>query len=283
VAALGERVPGQSGHLDPDTFYSPRSWDAALAAAGAAIDATCAALTGEVSHAAAFVRPPGHHAESDRAMGFCLLNNVAVAAAAARAAGAHRVAIVDWDVHHGNGTQQIFWRDPAVLYCSVHQFPFYPGTGGSGEIGEGQGRGTTINVPLPAGMAEAEYQYVFDRIFLPALRAFAPEVILISAGYDAHRDDPLAQMRLEGRSYVALAAQLRSLSLPLVAILEGGYDLEAVATSAAGTLEVLLGAEPAAAPDSADCAPAAQRSCARTTLALAGTALGEALASEQVG
>jgi len=279
VDLLAQNVPGRVGYLDPDTYFSARSWDAACAAAGVAVDAAMAALTHEVDHAAAFVRPPGHHAESRRAMGFCLLNNVAVAVAAARARGAQRVAIVDWDVHHGNGTQEIFWRDANVLYLSVHQYPFYPGTGANQEIGEGEGRGYTINVPLPAGMGEPEYAHVFDRIFVPALRAFEPDLIVVSAGYDAHRADPLAQMELEAKSYFALALRLRALERPLVAILEGGYDLDAVAASASATVDALLGTEALGrpAPDAA-CAPAAARSCARTVAALAGTPLVDALA-----
>jgi acetoin utilization deacetylase AcuC-like enzyme len=208
-------------------------------------------------------------------MGFCLINNVAVAAAAARAAGAARVAIVDWDVHHGNGTQEIFWRDPSVLYASVHQYPFYPGTGACEEIGEGPGRGTTVNVPLPAGMGPPEYERVFAEIFIPALDAFAPDIIVVSAGYDAHRDDPLARMELDAKTYAMLAAGLAGRGR-LVVALEGGYDLQGVATSTAATVEVLLGGA-AVAPRKVDCHPDAMRACARTRAALAGTPIGDAL------
>src|SRR5262249_32126246 len=151
------------------------------AAAGATVDLTCAVLDGRFRRGLALVRPPGHHAEADRAMGFCLVNNVAVAAAAARARGAARVAVVDWDVHHGNGTQNIFYSDPSVMYLSVHQYPFYPGTGAAEEIGAGAGRGTNVNVGLPAGCGDAEVLDAFDRAFVPALMSFRPDLILISA------------------------------------------------------------------------------------------------------
>src|SRR5262249_58681945 len=161
---LSREVPGRTGYLDGDTFFSPGSWRAALAAAGSAIDLTRAVVDGRLRRGLAVVRPPGHHAEPDRAMGFCLFNNVAIAAAAARAAGCARVAVMDWDVHHGNGTQAAFWRDPTVMYLSTHQFPFYPGTGAATDIGEGAGAGTTVNVPLPAGSGDAQ-----DPAPLPAI------------------------------------------------------------------------------------------------------------------
>jgi acetoin utilization deacetylase AcuC-like enzyme len=272
VAQLAAQLPHHSGYLDPDTYFSARSWEVALLAAGASVDAVHLVMSGEADHAAVFARPPGHHAESARAMGFCLLNNAAIAAATARAAGAARVAVVDWDVHHGNGTQQIFWTDPSVLYMSVHQYPFYPGSGASSEIGAGPGRGFTINAPLPAHMGPVEFAYVFDRLFVPALAAFDPALIVISAGFDAHRDDPLGEMRLTEAAYFQLAARLRALGRPLVAILEGGYDLDAVGASSAATLEVLRGTA-APAESAEDAAPAAQKVCAQTISALVGTPL----------
>jgi acetoin utilization deacetylase AcuC-like enzyme len=224
-------VPGNQGWLDADTYFSPRTWDAALAAAGSTVQLTLDVLHGRYSHGISVVRPPGHHATRDRAMGFCLLNNVAAAAAAARAEGAARVAILDWDVHHGNGTQDIFWNDPNVLYLSVHQFPFYPGTGAATELGGTSAIGATVNVGLPAGCGDAEYAAVFDHVFLPKLAMFRPDILLISAGFDAFQHDPLASMRVTLPGFAAMAHRLRASADRwsagrVVAVLEGGYDLD---------------------------------------------------------
>jgi acetoin utilization deacetylase AcuC-like enzyme len=207
-------------------------------------------------------------------MGFCLFNNVAIAAAAARAAGCARVAVMDWDVHHGNGTQTAFWRDPTVMYLSTHQYPFYPGTGAATDIGGGPGEGTTVNVPLPAGSGDAEYAAAFDEVIVPALRAFRPDILLVSAGYDAFVDDPLADMRVSVAGYRRMAATLAAVTEEacdgrLVVVLEGGYDLDGLGACAASTFELMLeerapmvGAQPPAH-------PAALRNIAATKRALA--------------
>lgn len=243
---------GLARMLDPDTFTSPESWEIARLAAGAALQATRMVMAGEAPRAAALVRPPGHHATADQAMGFCLVNSVAAAAAAARAAGAARVAIVDVDVHHGNGTQAIFDADPDVLFLSLHQWPLYPGTGAADEIGRGDGRGRTVNVPLPPWCADADYEMAFRRVVLPALREFAPSLLLVSAGFDAHEDDPLARMRLSAAGFGAMARGLAGVADDccdgrLVVVTEGGYDLPALAASLDAVIGELAGA-PAAPP-----------------------------------
>jgi len=248
---LERRVPGQTGWLDPDTYFSPGTWDAARAAAGSVCALATDVLHGALGRGIAVVRPPGHHATPDRAMGFCLLNNVAAAAAAARAAGAARVAILDWDVHHGNGTQDIFWNDPSVLYLSVHQFPYYPGTGAPTELGGPAAHGATINVGLPGGSGDAEYAAVFDHVFVPALERFKPDLVLISAGFDAFEHDPLAGMRVTHAGFAAMARRLRAVADRhaagrLVAVLEGGYDLVGLAGGMTAVLEALV--EPAGGP-----------------------------------
>lgn len=235
-------VPGRSGWLDADTYYSPGTWKAVTAAAAAVVDLSAAVLAGQFRRGLALVRPPGHHAEADRAMGFCLINNVAVAAAAARAQGAARVAILDWDVHHGNGTQHIFYDDPTVLYLSCHQYPHYPGTGAPTEVGVGMGRGATVNVGLPAGAGNAEYRAAFDQVLAPALRRFRPDILLVSAGFDAHVDDPLASMRVTRDGYASMARILRRVADEVcegrvVCALEGGYALDALAGSVVALLD----------------------------------------------
>jgi acetoin utilization deacetylase AcuC-like enzyme len=253
LSQLERLVPGKTGWLDPDTYYSPMTWDAALAAAGSSCELATRLMSGELSRALAVVRPPGHHATRDQAMGFCLLNNVAAAAAAARAAGAARVAIVDWDVHHGNGTQDIFWNDPSVLYASVHQFPYYPGSGAPTEIGGGNARGSTVNVGLPAGSTDADYAAAFDHVFLPALAKFKPDLLIISAGFDAFEADPLAGMRVTHNGFAAMAQRLRYAADRwsagrIMAVLEGGYDLDGLAGGMTSTLEALLAPTASAPP-----------------------------------
>ncbi|HEY7372158.1 MAG TPA: histone deacetylase [Polyangia bacterium] len=239
-------LAGRRARLDPDTATSPGSWDAARLAAGSAVEAVEATMAGRARNAFALVRPPGHHAEPDRAMGFCLLNNAAIAAEAARRAGAARVLIVDWDVHHGNGTQDIFAGREDVMYMSVHQYPFYPGTGAADEVGVGAGRGTTVNCPLPGGQGDADYGAAFHDLFLPAARAFLPEMVIVSAGFDAHARDPLANMRVSERGFAAMASVLAQFADEacggkLALMLEGGYDLPALTASVRAALEVLAG------------------------------------------
>jgi len=234
------------GWLDPDTPVSTGSWDAALLSAGGAIAACDAVAAGRAGAAFVATRPPGHHAEADRAMGFCLFNNVAVAARHLQAErGLERVFILDWDVHHGNGTQHLFEDDDTVFYFSTHQYPFYPGTGARAERGHGRGAGFTLNVPMPAGSGDDAYLEVFRDRLLPALEGFRPEFILISAGFDAHRDDPLANMRLTEAGYAALTTLVKEAADRLcggrlVALLEGGYDLRALAASVEAHLRSLM-------------------------------------------
>jgi len=244
LTQLEATLPGQEGWLDPDTYYSRGTWPAARAAAGSVAELAIEVMSGQLTRGLAVVRPPGHHAEADRAMGFCIFNNVAVAAAAARAAGAARVAIVDWDVHHGNGTQRIFWDDPAVAYLSVHQWPYYPGTGAPTEIGGDAARGATVNVGLPAGSGDDEYLAVFDEVLVPALLEFRPDVLLVSAGFDAYRADPLAGMRVSRAGFAAMADRLRAVADRacagrIVVALEGGYDLDGVAGGMSEALRAL--------------------------------------------
>jgi len=224
-------MAGRPAMLDADTFMSPETLDIALLAAGATIQATEHALDHH-EPAFALVRPPGHHAEPGQAMGFCLFNNVAIAAAAALARGLQRVAIIDIDVHHGNGTQAMFYRDPRVLYVSTHQHPFYPGTGAAAEVGSGEGQGFTVNVPMEAGCDDGDYLLVHRAIVEPVLESYAPQLTLVSAGYDAHDHDPLASMRMSAGGYATVIAELQRIALrhgALALVTEGGYDLPALA------------------------------------------------------
>lgn len=265
IDAIAATATRDFAQLDPDTYACRDSNEAALLAAGGLIDLARAVGEGRLSNGFALLRPPGHHAEADRAMGFCLFNNVAVAAKAAQAWGAasavqdsgcaRRVLIVDWDLHHGNGTQHSFWEDPSVLYFSTHQSPFYPGTGALDEIGGGAGRGFTVNVPFPPGCGDAEYLAAFDRVLLPLARAFAPDLVFVSAGFDAADGDPLGSMRISPAGYARMTQRLLSLAGGRVVLaLEGGYDLEAISLSAAASLRVLLG-DPAAEEETTEPSP----------------------------
>jgi acetoin utilization deacetylase AcuC-like enzyme len=242
VDALRRFCATGGGRLDPDTSAVPGSWDAALLAAGAGLDAAERLGRGEGTAAFCAVRPPGHHATPTRAMGFCLLNNVAVTAAALAARG-ERVVIVDWDAHHGNGTQDCFYADADVLYVSMHEYPLYPGTGRLDERGAGPGTGATVNFPFPAGTTGDAYLAAVDEVVGPAIERFEPSWLLLSAGFDAHRADPLTGLGLAAGDYADLTRRL----LPLVprgrviAFLEGGYDLEALALSAGACVAAMAG------------------------------------------
>ncbi len=234
--------------LDMDTILCRDSYNVALLAAGGAITAVDAVL-GEFDSSFALVRPPGHHATPDRGMGFCIFNNVAIAARHAQKKGKKRVLIVDWDVHHGNGTQEAFYDDPSVLYFSTHQYPHYPGTGWLDETGEGEGEGYNINVPLQAGTGDSGFIAAFEEILIPAARGFKPEIVLVSAGQDACADDGLAQMRMSVEGFGVLADIVKSIAKEtcngkVAAVLEGGYDLKLLARSVAAIIEVFLGKEP---------------------------------------
>jgi len=243
VTALLEAVP-ERGYVrvDPDTTMSPASGDAALHAVGATIAAVDAVLAGEGVNAFCAVRPPGHHAEPGRGMGFCLFNNVAIAAAHARAVhGVERVAIVDFDVHHGNGTQSAFWSDPSVLYASSHEYPFYPGSGAEDEVGQGN----IFNVPLASNSGSAEFRRGMERVVLPALERFKPGLVIVSAGFDAHARDPLASIRLDEEDFAWITRKLVDIAGEacdgrIVSSLEGGYDLDALSSSVSAHVAELM-------------------------------------------
>jgi len=268
VRAIDERCAAGGGALDPDTLVSEGSYEAALRAAGGAVALVDLLLSGEAETGMSALRPPGHHAEPARAMGFCLFNNVAVAARhALDAHGVERVLVLDWDVHHGNGTSAAFHASAEVLFVSLHESPLYPGTGPASDVGSGAGAGYTVNVPVAAGTGDATYVSLLEHVVAPLARSFAPRLILISAGFDAHRDDPLASLELTEAGYAAMAgivARLGAeLGAPVGAVLEGGYDLRALAASTAATLRVLTGADPAPPTADAPVAPEARAAAAR--------------------
>ena len=240
------------GALDPDTIVSAGSWTAALHSAGGAVAVVDALLGGDAALASSLHRPPGHHAEPARAMGFCLLSNVAIAARhAIDAYGLQRILVLDWDVHHGNGTQDIFYADPRVLFCSLHEWPMWPGTGAHEQTGRGPGEGYTLNLPMPAGSGDDLWCSMVEHLVSAVARAYRPELILVSAGYDAHRDDPLAGCDVTDDGFATMAASVGTLAagleVPVGVVLEGGYDVGALSRGVVRTLETLAG--PATAPD----------------------------------
>ena len=249
VASLNRHAPTDGCvSLDPDTSMSPGSLHAAYLAAGGALAAIDAIMAHQVDHVFCAVRPPGHHAEAGRAMGFCLFNNVAIAARYVQwTYGLTKVLIVDWDVHHGNGTQHSFEEDPSVLFFSTHQYPHYPGTGRGTERGKGAGEGFTINVPMEAGEGDAEYHAIFLKSLVPAADAFKPEFVMISAGFDAHKDDPLASMGLTEAGYADLTDIVAGIAKlyangRILSSLEGGYNLTALAYSVDAHIKALVSA-----------------------------------------
>jgi len=254
IAQVQSVAQAGGGHLDADTYVSPRSFDAALMAAGGIVQAVEEVLAGEIANAFGLVRPPGHHATASRAMGFCLFNNVAVAALAAlESEDVERVFIADFDVHHGNGTQDIFADDPAVFYFSTHQYPYYPGTGHWGESGSGAGAGTLLNAPLSPGVGDAGYTQVFAELARPLAEQFHPDLILVSAGYDAHWKDPLAMMNLSLTGYARLGQELVRMADQLcdgriVFTLEGGYQLDVLAYGVLNAFYAMMGEDAIADP-----------------------------------
>ncbi len=232
---------GGGTHLDPDTVCSPYSYEAASYAAGAGLEAIDRIKEGEVERVFAAVRPPGHHAEEARAMGFCIFNNIAIAARYAQKVGYDKVFIVDFDAHHGNGTQRIFYEDDTVFYFSTHQYPFYPGTGSEEEKGKGKGYGFTYNVPLPAWTGDSVYEDVYSTTLPDLINRFKPDIILVSAGYDLHREDPLTNLMVSTEGIGKIVEYiLKSYSVPFLFMLEGGYNLEALGESVKITLEKMM-------------------------------------------
>jgi len=247
ISRVKSKAESGGGWLDPDTVMCLKSYEVALYAAGGLLTAVEAVMKGEVSSAVALVRPPGHHATSDRAMGFCIFNNVAVAAKFALANfNLNHVLIADFDVHHGNGTQETFYADPKVLYFSAHQYPFYPGTGWIDEIGSGEGEGTTVNFPMTAGWGDEEYLRAFNEVLVPVTQRFQPQLILVSAGFDPHWADSIAMMQASVTGLAQMTTVLKNLAAELcqghlVFTLEGGYNLQVAASAVRATFDILLG------------------------------------------
>jgi acetoin utilization deacetylase AcuC-like enzyme len=237
IASIMATQDKPSRRLDPDTSTSPKSYEAACMAVGGVLELSDRLMASEVRSGFALVRPPGHHAERDRAMGFCIFNNVAVGARYLAAKyGVKRILLIDWDLHHGNGTQHSFYRDPGVLYFSTHQYPYYPGTGHYEEIGEGEGKGYTVNVPLSYGMGDTDYIYVFSEVLLPLANRYKPEFILVSAGFDTHRDDPLGGMAVTEKGFAEMTRMILAVAEEhcknkVLFALEGGYDLNGLTDS----------------------------------------------------
>jgi acetoin utilization deacetylase AcuC-like enzyme len=249
ISYIREVAEKGGGRLDPDTVMSADSYEAARYAAGGAISATDAVIGGQLESAFALVRPPGHHATAGRAMGFCLFNNIAIAARhALKEHNLERIAIIDFDVHHGNGTQEAFYSEPRVLYVSTHQSDFFPGTGGIEEAGDGAAEGTNVNIPLPAGCGDSEYTRVFEEVIVPLVRRFEPQLVMVSAGYDGHWADGLAMMQLSITGFARIAGIIKDMADQMcdgrmVFCLEGGYNLTVLSASVRATFEVLLGSK----------------------------------------
>ena len=258
IDAIEEFCESGGGALDPDTIARPASWEAALRSAGAGPAAVDALIRGDGDVAYIVMRPPGHHALPSRAMGFCLFNNIAITARELTERG-DRVAIVDWDVHHGNGTQDIFYNDPDVLYVSMHEYPAYPGSGSPSEVGSGAGSGSTLNIPWPTGTGGVAYRWAFDRLIVPVLERYEPDWVLVSSGYDAHAADPLAGIRLVEDDYRYMASRVAVVAPTgrTILFLEGGYDLAALAGSAEATVEGLADPQGSSGSPRPDRGPAA--------------------------